>query len=132
MTFWSVSWNSIKVPFKAPVMDLENTKVLMKKGILEFCMLQIISRGEVNASDLIDELANARLIVAQGPVYPLLSRLKHAGLVDYQWVTSSFGPPRKFFKLTDSGNKFLAGLTETWEEMTRATEMIRQRSKKSE
>ncbi|MCS6974882.1 MAG: PadR family transcriptional regulator [Cyclobacteriaceae bacterium] len=110
-------------------MNLENTQVQMRKGILEFCVLHIVSRGEVYASDLLDELTNARLVVVEGTLYPLLTRLKNAGLVEYKWVQSVTGPPRKYYKLTDSGVKFLAGLTQTWEELVRSTELIISRSK---
>jgi len=109
-------------------MNLENTQVQMRKGILEYCILHIISRGEVYASDMLDELTAARMIVVEGTLYPLLTRLKNAGLVDYKWVESKSGPPRKYYKLTDRGVKFLEKLTETWEELTRSTEMITSKS----
>jgi PadR family transcriptional regulator PadR len=112
-------------------MNLENTQVQMRKGILEFCVLHIIARGEVYASDLMDELTNARMIVVEGTLYPLLTRLKNAGLVEYKWVESAAGPPRKYYKLTDKGMKFLNGLTQTWEELVRSTELIVSRSKKT-
>ena len=81
-------------------MNLENAQVQMKKGVLEFCILHIISRGEVYASDMLEELTKARLIVVEGTLYPLLSRLRAAGLVDYKWVESKSGPPRKYYTLT--------------------------------
>lgn len=105
-------------------MNLENTQVQMRKGILEYCILHIISRGEVYASDMLDELTAARMIVVEGTLYPLLTRLKNAGLLEYKWVESNAGPPRKYYKLTDSGVAFLTGLAETWNEMIRSTEMI--------
>jgi PadR family transcriptional regulator PadR len=110
------------------VMNLENTQVQMRKGILEYCVLHIISRGEVYASDLLDELTNARMIVVEGTLYPLLTRLKNAGLLEYKWVESKSGPPRKYYKLTDRGMKFLQKLTETWDELIHSTEMITSRS----
>lgn len=113
------------------IMNLENTQVQMRKGILEFCVLHIIARGEVYASDLMDELTNARMIVVEGTLYPLLTRLKNAGLVEYKWMESAAGPPRKYYKLTDKGMKFLNGLTQTWEELVRSTELIVSRSKKT-
>ena len=66
-------------------MNLENTQVQMRKGILEYCILHIISRGEVYASDMLEELTGARMIVVEGTLYPLLTRLKNAGLVEYKW-----------------------------------------------
>ena len=76
-------------------MNLENAQVQMRKGILEYCILQIISRGEVYASEILDELLNAKIMVVEGTLYPMLSRLKDAGLLEYKWVESKAGPPRK-------------------------------------
>lgn len=105
-------------------MNLENTQVQMKKGILEFCILYIISRGEVYASDMLDELTKAKMIVVEGTLYPLLSRLKNAGLVDYKWVESKSGPPRKYYTLTEEGKTFLKGLSGTWSELVTSTNLI--------
>ena len=109
-------------------MNLENTQIQMRKGILEYCILHIISRGEVYASDMLDELTAAKMIVVEGTLYPLLTRLKNSGLVEYKWVESKSGPPRKYYKLTDLGDTFLKGLTETWEELVHSTEMVRNKS----
>ncbi len=110
-------------------MNLENTQVQMRKGILEYCILHIISRGEVYASDMIDELTEAKMIVVEGTLYPLLTRLKNAGLLEYKWVESKSGPPRKYYTLTNEGTGFLNGLTETWNDLVQSTEMITNRSK---
>lgn len=110
-------------------MNVENTQIQMRKGILEYCVLHIIARGEVYASDLIDELTSAKMIVVEGTLYPLLTRLKNAGLLEYKWVESKSGPPRKYYKLTDKGIKFLEKLTETWEELVTSTEMITSKEK---
>ena len=110
-------------------MNLENTQVQMRKGILEYCILHIISRGEVYASDMLDELTAARMIVVEGTLYPLLTRLKNAGLVEYKWVESKSGPPRKYYTLTDTGTRFLLGLTETWDDLVHSTDQITQKSK---
>lgn len=96
----------------------------MRKGILEYCILHIIHRGEVYATDMLDELTAARMIVVEGTLYPLLTRLKNAGLVEYKWVESKSGPPRKYYKLTTDGEHFLQGLTDTWNELIHSTEMI--------
>ncbi len=112
-------------------MNLENTQVQMRKGVLEYCVLHIISRGEVYASDMLDELTNAKMIVVEGTLYPLLTRLKNSGLLEYKWVESKSGPPRKYYKLTDKGMKFLEKLTETWDEVIHSTEMITSRSNAS-
>jgi PadR family transcriptional regulator PadR len=95
-------------------MDLENAKVQMRKGILEFCILHIISRGEVYASDMLEELTSAKIMVVEGTLYPLLTRLKNSGLLDYKWVESVSGPPRKYYVLTETGKTFLVQFEETW------------------
>ncbi len=105
-------------------MNLENTQVQMRKGILEYCILHIISRGEVYASDMLEELTSAKMIVVEGTLYPLLTRLKNAGLVEYKWVESKSGPPRKYYTLTTAGKKFLNGLTDTWEDLVLSTKKI--------
>ena len=95
-------------------MNVENAQVQMRKGILEFCILQIISRGEVYASDMLVELTAAKIMVVEGTLYPLLTRLKNSGLLDYKWVESTSGPPRKYYILTDTGKEFLESLQSTW------------------
>jgi PadR family transcriptional regulator, regulatory protein PadR len=102
-------------------MNVENAQIQMRKGILEFCILHIISRGEVYASELLEELTSAKIIVVEGTLYPLLSRLRKAGLVDYKWVESNTGPPRKYYSLTDTGKNFLGQLTQTWIELSAST-----------
>ncbi len=110
-------------------MKVENTQVQMRKGILEFCILEIISRGEVYASDMLEELTAAKMIVVEGTLYPLLTRLKNAGLLDYSWVESTSGPPRKYYTLTESGKDFLEQLRATWHELVDSTEFIIQNKK---
>ena len=105
-------------------MNLENTQVQMRKGILEFCILHIISRGEVYASDMLEELTSAKIMVVEGTIYPLLTRLRKAGLVEYKWVESTSGPPRKYYKLTDQGEHFLGSLGTTWKELMKSTNRI--------
>lgn len=105
-------------------MKIENTQVQMRKGILEYCILHIISRGEVYASDMLEELTSAKIMVVEGTLYPLLTRLRKAGLVDYHWVESLSGPPRKYYKLTDKGEVFLTQLDETWRDLVASTNQI--------
>lgn len=105
-------------------MNLENTQVQMRKGILEFCILNIISRGEVYASDMLGELTSAKIMVVEGTLYPLLTRLRKAGLVDYKWVESNSGPPRKYYTITDSGLDFVKNLDKTWQELVTSTSQI--------
>ena len=110
-------------------MNLENTQVQMRKGILEYCILQIVSRGEVYASDMLEELTSARIMVVEGTLYPLLTRLRKSGLVEYKWVESSSGPPRKYYKLTNDGIEFLKNLNTTWEELVKSTRHITAKNK---
>lgn len=97
--------------------NTENTKAQMRKGILEFCILLVISRGKIYASDILNELKQADLLVVEGTVYPLLSRLKNSGLLSYDWEESDAGPPRKYYQLTPKGRIFLKKLLQTWEEL---------------
>lgn len=98
-------------------MIAENTQTQMRKGILEYCVLLIISRGEIYASDIIAELKTAKLLVVEGTLYPLLTRLKNNGLLSYNWVESTSGPPRKYYLLTPTGTQFLKRLDATWQEL---------------
>jgi len=92
----------------------------MRKGILEYCVLLIISKGEIYASDIIAELKSARLLVVEGTLYPLLTRLKNNGLLSYNWVESTSGPPRKYYVLTEDGKNILSQLDHTWNELADA------------
>jgi PadR family transcriptional regulator PadR len=105
-------------------MNLENTQVQMRKGVLEFCILSIIARDEVYASDMLTELTSAKIMVVEGTLYPLLTRLRKADLVDYKWVESAFGPPRKYYTLTPKGLQFLTNLRQTWNELVFSTTAI--------
>ena len=99
-------------------MIVENTQTQMRKGILEYCILSIISRGEIYASDIISELKNANLLVVEGTLYPLLTRLKNNGLLTYNWQESTSGPPRKYYILSPAGAEVLKRLDTTWEELS--------------
>jgi PadR family transcriptional regulator, regulatory protein PadR len=105
-------------------MDIENIQVQMRKGILEFCILHIISRGEVYASEMIDELTQAKIAVVEGTLYPLLTRLKNSGLLEYKWVESTTGPPRKYYIITDSGSEFLNEMATTWSDLSHSVASI--------
>lgn len=98
-------------------MIVENTQTQMRKGILEYCILSIISRGEIYASDIIGELKAARLLVVEGTLYPLLTRLKNNELLSYIWKESSSGPPRKYYQITAAGTEVLKALDSTWNEL---------------
>lgn len=101
-------------------MNIENTKAQMRKGILEFCILSIIKDQDRYTSEILDALKEAKLLVVEGTVYPLLTRLKNDELLSYRWEESTSGPPRKYYKLTDKGLKFLEELSVTWNELSEA------------
>jgi PadR family transcriptional regulator PadR len=105
-------------------MNIENAQIQMRKGILEFCILHIISRGEVYATDMLEELTAARMMVVEGTLYPILTRLKNAGLLEYKWVESPSGPPRKYYSLTETGVASLEKLRDTWYEISTSTNQI--------
>jgi PadR family transcriptional regulator PadR len=108
-------------------MDLENNKAQMRKGILEYCILSVLSRNSCYASDIIKELKEAEVIVVEGTLYPLLTRQKNAGLLSYRWEESLQGPPRKYYELTDEGRKYLADLDKSWLELVESVNQIRTR-----
>lgn len=100
--------------------NLENTQSQMRKGVLEFCILSIIARHESYPSDIIAKMKESKLIVVEGTLYPLLTRLKNAGLLTYRWVESNAGPPRKYYSMTPLGQEFLNELRKTWDELVDA------------
>ena len=104
------------------IMMVENTQTQMRKGILEYCILSVIAKGETYASDIIAELKKAQLLVVEGTLYPLLTRLKNNGLLTYNWVESTSGPPRKYYILSEEGKKMLDQLDKTWEELSFAVQ----------
>ena len=99
-------------------MIVENTQTQMRKGILEFCILSIIRRGESYPSDIVEEMKAANLQILEGTLYPLLTRLKNADMLTYRWVESNSGPPRKYFSLTEKGGAFYKELEQTWQELS--------------
>ena len=101
-------------------MNIDNTQTQMRKGIHEFCILSIIRQGEVYPSDIVGQMRAANLSILEGTLYPLLTRLKNAGMLAYRWVESSSGPPRKYFSLTKAGEKFYQELFTTWQELSNA------------
>lgn len=99
--------------------NLENTRAQMRKGLLEYCILLTIAReGKAYASDIINELRSDNLLVVEGTLYPLLSRLKNDELLKYSWQESSSGPPRKYYELTAKGRTNLDTLNDTWRELS--------------
>jgi PadR family transcriptional regulator PadR len=105
-------------------MNIENVQAQMRKGVLEFCILNVISKKEAYASDIIDALKKAKLLVVEGTLYPLLTRLKNDGLLSYVWEESKSGPPRKYYKLTSEGQIMLIEMTKTWQELEYAVDQV--------
>ncbi|WP_300568583.1 PadR family transcriptional regulator [Flavobacterium sp.] len=105
-------------------MNIENTKAQMRKGVLEFCILSVLKEKDAYTSEILDTLKNAKLLVVEGTIYPLLTRLKNDGLLNYRWEESTSGPPRKYYGLTDEGKEFLTELNGTWTELSDAVNII--------
>ena len=107
-------------------MNVENAKAQMRKGVLEYCILLILANNDAYASDIIKRLKEAKMIVVEGTLYPLLTRLKNGGLLSYRWEESTQGPPRKYYALTDEGRQFLSELDGSWNELVNAVDLIHQ------
>lgn len=110
-------------------MKIENTQAQMRKGVLEFCILSILANGEAYPSEIMEKLKKGKLIVVEGTLYPLLTRLKSAGLLKYRWEESKSGPPRKYYQITESGSIFLEKLENTWKDLVTAVEFTRESNK---
>ena len=106
-------------------MNTDNVKAQMRKGILEYCILCILSDGDAYASDIINRLKQVRLIVVEGTLYPLLTRQKNTGLLAYRWEESTQGPPRKYYSITEEGNRFLSELDASWQELVDSVNLLR-------
>ena len=105
-------------------MDLENVKAQMRKGVLEFCILSLLSKSDAYATDLLNQLKESELIVVEGTLYPLLTRQKNAGLLSYRWEESTQGPPRKYYALTEKGREVLKDLQRTWKNLIDSVDSI--------
>ncbi|MCK5764991.1 MAG: PadR family transcriptional regulator [Bacteroidales bacterium] len=105
-------------------MNLEKTKAQMRKGVLELCILSIIAEKDAYASDILEKLKEAKLIVVEGTLYPLLTRLKNEGMLNYRWEESKSGPPRKYYTLTEIGIKVLEDLNVNWQDLVKAVNKI--------
>ena len=107
-------------------MNIENTQAQMRKGILEYCILLIISQQDAYVPDIISKLKASKMIVVEGTIYPLLTRLKNTGLLSYRWEESQQGPPRKYYSITEQGRGFLKELENSWDELTSAVNSIKE------
>ncbi|MBO7248873.1 MAG: PadR family transcriptional regulator [Bacteroidales bacterium] len=103
----------------------DNVKSQMRKGILEYCILGILNKKDSYASSIITELKEARMIVVEGTLYPLLIRQKNQGLLTYRWEESTQGPPRKYYSITEKGRAQLAEMDTVWREMVETINLIR-------
>ena len=103
----------------------ENVRSQMRKGVLEYCILRILSRKEAYASSILEELKNANMLVVEGTLYPLLIRQKNKGLLSYRWEESTQGPPRKYYVITDKGRDQLAEMDAAWQELVNSIETLR-------
>jgi len=112
-------------------MNIENTKAQMRKGILEYCILSILKNNDAYVAEILEELKAAKLIVVEGTIYPLLTRLKNAELLEYRWEESTGGPPRKYYKLTDEGTNFLNELSSSWKDLQVSVKTITTKNNKS-
>jgi PadR family transcriptional regulator, regulatory protein PadR len=109
-------------------MNIDNAQAQMRKGVLEYCILLVLSKQDAYASDIINGLKESKMIVVEGTLYPLLTRQKNAGLLSYRWEESTQGPPRKYYTLTEEGRKFLNELDQSWNELVEAVNLIRSSS----
>ena len=105
-------------------MKIENTKAQMRKGVLEYWILSILQHEDKYTSEILLGLKNAEIIVVEGTIYPLLTRLKNAGLLSYRWEESTSGPPRKYYVLTENGIMFLKELDKTWNNLVNAVHQV--------
>ena len=103
----------------------DNVKAQMRKGILEYCILAILSREDSYAPKIIAELKQAEMIVVEGTLYPLLTRLKNDGLLTYEWEESTQGPPRKYYVITPDGETFLSELEATWNSLNQTVNHLK-------
>jgi len=106
------------------IMKIENTTAQMRKGILEFCILSLISGRDLYTSEILESLKKGKMVVVEGTVYPLLTRLKNADLLQYRWEESTSGPPRKYYSITSKGESFLSELKQVWNELNKAVKNI--------
>ncbi len=103
---------------------VENTKAQMRKGVLEYCVLLILSKEPQYSSDILSTLKKANLLVVEGTLYPLLNRLKKAGFVKYEWEESKSGPPRKYYALTEIGESVKKQFAESWGDLSKSINRI--------
>lgn len=109
--------------------DTNEQKSQLRKGLLELTVLLVVSRGSVYASDILKHLKDSKLLVVEGTLYPLLSRLKNDGDLGYEWQESKSGPPRKYYRLTEKGRESLKVTLETWTNLSQSVNSLIKNSK---
>lgn len=109
-------------------MNEENFRSQMKKGLLELCVLKVVQFQECYASNISERLKKADLLVVEGTLYPLLTRMKNAGWIQYRWEESKSGPPRKYYQITDEGVNILEKLEKEWDSLTQSIQSLNQPS----
>jgi PadR family transcriptional regulator PadR len=108
-------------------MELDSKFAAVRKGLLEFVVLELIAKEPMYAADLISQLASTEFATQEGTLYPLLSRLRRDELVDYEWRESASGPPRKYYRLTDKGHAQRDALAGYWQHLHTTLETLRSR-----
>lgn len=106
-------------------MNVDNAKSQMRKGMLEYCIMLLLKDSPCYSSDIIKKLKEANLLVVEGTLYPLLSRLKNDGVLTYEWQESTQGPPRKYYVLSDDGRQMLSAMEDAWKEIENAVNKLR-------
>jgi len=107
------------------IINVDNIKAQMRKGVLEYCILSILLKGDAYASSIINELKDSQMIVVEGTLYPLLTRQKNQGLLSYRWEESTQGPPRKYYSITDKGKAVLSELDTAWTDLVNIVDHIK-------
>jgi len=105
--------------------NIDNIKSQMRKGVLEYCILSVLDKNDAYASELINKLKDARIIVVEGTLYPLLTRQKNQGMLTYRWEESTQGPPRKYYSLTNKGRDVLREMDKAWKEIVETIDILR-------
>ncbi|HOG25563.1 MAG TPA: PadR family transcriptional regulator [Bacteroidales bacterium] len=105
--------------------NIDNIKSQMRKGVLEYCILSVLDKNDAYASELISKLKDARIIVVEGTLYPLLTRQKNQGMLTYRWEESTQGPPRKYYSLTNKGRDVLREMDKAWKEIVETIDILR-------
>jgi len=108
----------------AQAVDLGEKFISVRKGLLEFAVLRVVAGEKLYVAEVLQRLAGTEFATQEGTLYPLLSRLRRENLVDYEWQESDAGPPRKYYRLTEAGQRALAELQGYWQHLTETLNRI--------